>query len=250
MKKVFTKGFAALLPMFLTIFVLYFIFNTLYDAVGKPVGKVMEWGVEAISGTGPEELQGRDVAWKWFYRGGSSLVGAVVGLVLVFLIGSIVATFFGKKIYKVFEKALSKLPVIKVVYPYAKQFTEFFLGGEKKLEFKAVVAIPYPSEDIYSIGFPTSDGLRHLNNACQKKMLCIFVPTSPTPFTGFTVYVPREMVIPLPITVEEAMRIIISCGVVAPLHQVALLSEAPAIPVAHAAVPASLEPRMGGPPAV
>lgn len=250
MKKVFAKGFAALLPMFLTIFVLYFIFNMLYDAVGKPVGKVMEWAAEAVTDAGPEELQGRTPAWKWFYKGGSSLVGAAVGVVLVFLIGSVVATFFGKKIYRVFEKALSKLPVIKVVYPYAKQFTEFFFQGEKKMEFKAVVAVPFPTEGLYSIGFPTSDGLRHLNDVTGKKLLCIFLPTSPTPFTGFTVYVPRELVIPLPITVEEAMRVIISCGVVTPLHQVTSLTEVPSIPVPHEAVPAALERPIGGPPPV
>ena len=154
----------------------------------------------------------------------------------------------GKKIYSIFEKLIAKLPVIKIIYPYAKQFTEFFFKGEQKMEFKAVVAIPFPTEGIYSIGFPTSDGLRHLNDATQKKMVCIFIPTSPTPFTGFTVYVPREQIIILPITVEEAMRIIISCGVVSPLHQSASLSEVPAIPVPHEAVPETLERQIGAPP--
>ncbi|MBI2899399.1 MAG: DUF502 domain-containing protein [Planctomycetes bacterium] len=241
MKKLFAKGFAALLPMFLTIFVLYFIISTLYNAVGKPMGEVIRWAADAIFTPNHEEP-----FWKWFFTEAvSTVIGAVIGCVLVFLIGSVVATFFGKKLYEFFERLLSKLPVIRVVYPYAKQFTEFFFKGEQKMEFKAVVAIPFPTEGIYSIGFPTSEGLRHLNEATKKKMVCVFVPTSPTPFTGFTVYVPREQVIILPISVEEAMRIIISCGVVAPLHQSASLTEAPSMPVTHEPVPAPLERHLG-----
>ncbi len=237
MKKIFAKGFAALLPMFLTIFVLYFLGKTLYDAVGVPVGRLMEWAADWLFQPDREQP-----FWKWFFTMGSPIVGAVIGCVLVFLIGSVVATFFGKKIYGFFEKLLSKLPVIKVVYPYAKQFTQFFFQGEQKMEFKAVVAIPFPTEGLYSIAFPTSDGLRHLNEATKKKMICVFVPTSPTPFTGYTVYVPREQVIILPLTVEEAMRIIISCGVVTPLHQLSSLTE---MPISHAPVPETLERKFG-----
>ena len=248
MRKVFAKGFAALLPMFLTIFVLYFIGRTLYDAVGVPVGKTVEWAVEVLSGMSEAELREAGGLWRWFFDMGSPIVGAILGCVLIFMIGSIVATFFGKKIYGFFEKSLSKLPVIKVVYPYAKQFTEFFFHGERKVEFKAVVAVPFPTEGLYSIGFPTSEGLRHLNDVTKKKNMCVFLPTSPTPFTGFTVYVPRELVILLPISVEEAMRIIISCGVVSPLHQAASLTEVQPIPVPRTAVPESMEARFGEPP--
>lgn len=242
MKKIFAKGFAALLPMFLTIFVLYFVGKMVYDSIGKPMGDFMEWA--ATKFVNPD----RDKPfWQWFYKF-SPVVGAVLGCILVFLIGSLVATFFGKRIYELFEKVLSKLPVIRVIYPYAKQFTEFFFKGEQKFEFKAVIAIPFPTEGIYSIAFPTSDGLKHLNEATKSKMVCCFVPTSPTPFTGFTVYVPREQIVILPISVEEAMRIIISCGVVSPLHQSATLTQAPSMPATGQAVPATLEHRFGANP--
>lgn len=245
MKKLFAKGFAALLPMFLTIFVLYFIIRTIYDSVGVPLGEVMKWGAVMITDQTEEQLRQSNPSWDRYFRW-APIVGFVVGTIVIFIVGAVVATFFGKKIYVLFEKILSKVPVIKVVYPYAKQFTEFFFKGEQKMEFKAVVAVPFPMDGVYSIAFPTSEGLRHLNDATKKKMVCLFVPTSPTPFTGYVIYVPREMIVILPISVEEAMRIIISCGVVVPPHQAASLSDAPAMPVAPQPLPPSLERQYGG----
>jgi uncharacterized membrane protein len=233
--------------MFLTIFVLYFIGKTIYDSVGVPLGDLMK--TAATSFIAPEEeLRDRGGFWKWFFKPGiAPLVGAVIGSIFIFIIGALVATLFGKRIYHLFEKVLSKLPVIRVVYPYAKQFTEFFFKEQKQMEFKAAVACPFPTEGMYCIGFPTSDGLRHIDEVTKKRMICVFLPTSPTPFTGFVVYVPREQIIPLPISVEEAMRIIISCGVVSPLHQSPTLMGGPAAPVTLP-VPAALEAQLGGPP--
>jgi uncharacterized membrane protein len=247
MRRLFAKGFAALLPMFLTIFVLYFVGKTIYDAVGVPLGEGMKWAAVTITDQTETQLRDSNPSWDRYFRW-APVVGFVVGTIIIFVVGAVVATFFGKRIYQLFEKILSKVPVIKVVYPYAKQFTEFFFKGEQKMEFKAVVAIPFPTEGIYSIAFPTSEGLRHLNDATKKKMVCVFVPTSPTPFTGYVVYVPREMVIILPITVEEAMRIIISCGVVTPPHQAASLTDAPAMPVTAPMLPPTLERHYGGVP--
>jgi uncharacterized membrane protein len=72
---------------------------------------------------------------------------------------------------------------------------------------------------MYSIAFVTADGMKSLNESLRKHLVCVFVPTSPTPFTGYVVYVAREDVIPLALSVEEAMRIIITMGVVHPGHQ-------------------------------
>jgi uncharacterized membrane protein len=93
------------------------------------------------------------------------------------------------------------------------------------MQFNAPVAIPFPAPGIISVGFITSDGLRQIDDHLKKRMLCVFVPTAPTPFTGFVVYVPREDVIPLPMTVDEALRLIISCGVLVPPHQAISLAQ-------------------------
>lgn len=224
MKKLFGKGLAALLPTLLTVVVLVWIFKGLNEYIAQPMGSLVEWGVKLLSGIGiPHWIL------EWISRA-APILGLVVGFVFIFIIGTLVATFFGKKIVLFTEKKiLSKIPLIKIIYPYAKQFTEFFFKGEDKLEFKAVVAVPFPTEGTYSIGFPVSHGFRHLNEAADKKMLGVFIPTAPMAFTGFVVFVPREQVVPLPITVEEAMRTMITCGVIMPPHQAVSMTEMPDI---------------------
>ncbi|MBI2932036.1 MAG: DUF502 domain-containing protein [Planctomycetes bacterium] len=220
MKGLFARGLIALLPMAVTILVIYFVISFLYTYVGMPLGDTMRWGLARITGQSPEEL----MRISWFYRSGAPFLGLLLGIVIVFFVGAAVATFFGKKLLQLFERLLARTPVIGVIYPYAKQFTEFFSPG-KKPEFKNAVAIPFPCYGVYSIGFITGEGLRHLNEAARKPMVTVFVPTAPTPFTGFVCWVPREDVVPLPITADEALRIIISCGVLTPAHQAVSLTD-------------------------
>ena len=99
--------------------------------------------------------------------------------------------------------------------------------------------MPFPTQGVWSIGFVTGDGMKSLNEATGKHLLSIFVPTSPTPFTGYVIYVPREDVIPLPISIEEAMRIQISVGVLHPPHQAVSPGTLPG-PAAPYAVPEEL----------
>lgn len=215
MKRFFAKGLMALLPLVLTAAVLYLVISFLYTNVGVPIGDALKWAVREIGGKAAEDYQ-----QSWFFRQGAPILGFALAIVLTLVAGFFAATFLGKKLYQLFEAILSKVPIIKVVYPYARQFTEFFFSDDKKkMEFKHPVAIPFPAHGIYSLGFVTGDGMKALNDALRKHMLSVFVPTSPTPFTGYVIYIPREEAIPIPISVEEAMRIIISMGVIHPAHQ-------------------------------
>lgn len=218
MKKFFTKGLVALLPLLVTFAVVYLVISFIYSYIGVPVGTFLKWFVPKITGLTQDKLVEIGF-WKWFYETGAPIVGFVLGVILTFFIGILVATFLGKKIYQLFEKLLVKLPIFRQIYPYAKQFTGFLISDENKIEFKSVVLVPFPSNGVWSIGFITGDGIRCLNDMTKKRCLCVFVPTSPTPFSGFVVYVPQEDVLPVPISIEEAMRIVISCGILSPAHQ-------------------------------
>lgn len=246
MKKFFAKGLIALLPLVLTVSVVYFVVSFLHTYVGVPIGNALNWGVGEFTGVDPAKLKATDPL-QWFFTWGAPLAGFVLAILLTFVMGFIVATFLGKKLFKLFESLFKRLPVVRTVYPYAKQFTDFvFSDGEKKMEFKNAVAVPFPTYGIYSIGLVTGDGMRALNEATRKHMMCVFIPTAPTPFTGFVVYVPREDVVPLPISVEEAMRIIISAGVLHPAHQaIRTADEMPAAP--HLPVPEGMTPGIAGP---
>jgi uncharacterized membrane protein len=220
-KALFKRGLLALLPAILTIAVVYFVVTSLYHYIAMPIGDALMWLISHYTENDAAyyaKSPGSDSWFGWVFRW-APYIGLIVGFVLVFMIGAIVATFFGKKIGKGFESLLLRVPVINAVYPYAKQFTDFFSPSDGRPQFKNAVALPFPAPGIWSVGFITSEGLRHLDDHLKQRLVCIFVPTAPTPFTGYVVYVPRAEVIPLPITVDEALALIISCGVVTPAHQ-------------------------------
>lgn len=224
MKRFFAKGLYALLPLLLSFAVIYLVVGFIFDQVGTPVGDLLRGILRWSLGMSEEEIRAHDT-WSFYYgetegdRGVAPYVGFIVAIVAVFFMGIALATFIGDRLFKLFEWIIGKIPLVRDIYPYAKQFTGFFAGGESKIEFKTVVAVPFPTEGIYSIGFVTAEGLRTINEAEKKPFMTVFVPTSPTPMSGFVIYVPREDIIPIPISVEEAMRIIISCGVLSPTHQ-------------------------------
>jgi uncharacterized membrane protein len=217
MKRFFLKGLFAILPIVLTAAVVYLVIGFLYNNVGVPIGEALKWGVVRVGG---EDPQSPSPQWAWLFRWGAPVVGFCVAILLTLIAGFFLATFFGRKLYRWYESILKRVPLIGTIYPYARQFTDFFFGDEKKQDFKTAVAIPFPAPGQYSIGFVTAQGMKALNEATGKELVCVFVPAAPTPFSGFIIYTAKEQVIPLPLSVDEAMRIIISAGVIHPDHQV------------------------------
>ena len=97
------------------------------------------------------------------------------------------------------QEPIHRVPLVRSVYPYAKKLVEFFLS-DKELEFDSVVAAPYPSEDVWAIGFVTGGGLKTLHEELGGRYLSVFIPTSPMPMTGFTVFIDEARLVPLDIT--------------------------------------------------
>ena len=233
MKRFFSKGLFAVLPIVLTAAVLYLVVGFLYNNVGVPIGETVKWLVVRFAG---EDARNPSAHWTWLFTWGAPVLGFCGAIVLTLIAGFFVATFFGRKLYQWFEAILKRVPLIGTIYPYARQFTDFFFGDEKKQDFKTAVAVPFPMKGVYSIGFVTSEGMKALNESTQKHLVCVFVPAAPTPFSGFVLYVPREDLIPLPLSVDEAMRIIISAGVIHPSHQ-AIGPTSSLLTPPHAAIP-------------
>jgi len=108
-------------------------------------------------------------------------------------------------------------PVMRRVYPYVKQVTNFILPPEEQAQrFSGVVAVEYPRKGVWSLGFVTGEGLRSVVERLGSEFLTVMVPTSPTPVTGWVITVPKADTIALDMTVEEALRFIVSAGVIAP----------------------------------
>ena len=143
------------------------------------------------------------------------IFGLFVALLLLVGVGYLASGFLGRRVVTWFDARLSQIPFIKWIYPYAKQFVEYFLS-DSDLEFDTVVAAPYPSEGVYCIAFVTSPGFRTLHETLGGRYIACFVPTSPMPMTGYTVFIEASRLIPLPISVDEALRTTISAGVLIP----------------------------------
>ena len=116
------------------------------------------------------------------------------------------------------EDIITTLPIFKQVYPYVKQVVDFLFSDDRPIKFNRVVAVEYPRKGIWSVGFLTGATLRSIQEKAGDSVT-IFIPSSPTPFTGYTITVLRREVIELPLTVEEAIRFAVSGGVLVPDHE-------------------------------
>jgi uncharacterized membrane protein len=121
--------------------------------------------------------------------------------------------FIGKKILQDFEKFFSGLPLVKNIYPGFKQLVLFLLA-QKEFGFQKVVLVEYPSKGLWSVGFLTNDQFPKISGIFNKDIVSVFVPSSPGPLTGYVVFVPREEVKFPDISVSDALKIVISGGVV------------------------------------
>lgn len=153
---------------------------------------------------------------KFWVHGLGQIMGFVLALLAVFSIGVFIASVVGRSLWHAFENFIMRTPILKSIYPYVKQITDFFFRGDGKKPFSdsKVVAVEYPRKGAWSMGLVTGTSFKILAEREGEKMVTVFVPTSPTPFTGFVVMVPRSQVIELDMTIEEAVRFTVSGGVI------------------------------------
>lgn len=137
-------------------------------------------------------------------------VELVIALFLIIIVGFIANNFFGKRIIKLGESILAKIPIVKTVYQSVKHLTTGIVS-DKKI-FSRVVLIEFPIKGILCIGFVTGEDTQLLGSREKRKMLKIFVPTTPNPTTGFFCLAPEEEVKPLHLSVDEAFKMIMSVG--------------------------------------
>lgn len=159
------------------------------------------------------------VAEKYWVYGPGKITGFFVTIIGVCFIGAFLASVVGRTLWHYIEKNLMRVPLVRKVYPYIKQVTDFFLA-KKKLEFSKVVAFEYPRKGTWSVGLVTGTGLKKVAISNAMDFVTVFVPTSPTPFTGYVIMVPRTETIELEMSIEETLRFVISGGVITPAeHQ-------------------------------
>jgi uncharacterized membrane protein len=209
-KTYFFRGLAVLLPTIVTIWIFIWGYKLIYDKIGVYIKRGLRY-VIILAGASKPELD------RFWIDAALSVAGFLIALLAVFIVGAFLASVVGKTLWRMVERFIMNTPFLKQVYPYVKQITDFLLTQEEqKRMFSRVVAVEYPRKGIWSMGLVTGSGLRKIIDNIEKEFLTVLIPTSPTPFTGFVIMVPKEQVMDLDMTVEEAVRFAVSAGVIAP----------------------------------
>ncbi len=143
-------------------------------------------------------------------------LGLLIVIFVITLIGAITPGLIGRNLLKLGEMILFKTPVIRTVYSSIKQIMETVMSTNSK-SFKEVVLVEYPRKDIWVIAFVTSSVKGEIDNKIKKsKLVSIFVPTTPNPTSGFLLFVAQKDLIYLDMPVEQAVKLVISGGIVSP----------------------------------
>ncbi len=214
-KSYFLRGLAVLVPTILTLWIFIWGYKFIQENISIFVNKGIVWLILFLQGESQYVTQ-KELIEFWIH-GWGSIAGFIIALVAVCIVGALLASVVGKTLWRTFEKFIMNTPFLKQVYPYVKQITDFlFIEKKHKKLFSSVVAVEYPREGIWSLGMVTGSGLKKIANSIEKDLITVLIPTSPTPFTGFVIMVPKEKTIDVDITIEEALRFIVSGGVITP----------------------------------
>jgi uncharacterized membrane protein len=193
LRSYFTTGLLVLAPTAVTVWVLLLIFQTFDGILGKIYTRVFEYfGFEFTHIPG---------------------LGAVTLAIIVTLFGYTVRFYAGRKLFEVWEKLINRLPLLNKVYVATRQISDVFTNPAK-MNMGRPVMMEYPRKGVYSIGYITDEDCGYFSDLSGKKLIGVYLPTTPNPTSGMLIYVPEEELIPLDASSEEIMKLIISAGVV------------------------------------
>ena len=142
-------------------------------------------------------------------------LGIVFAFIVLVLTGLMVTNLVGRQIVDWWEDLMQRIPLVRSVYGGVRSFTETVLSKSGS-SFRKVVMIEYPRTGMWSIGFITADDIPEVSAKTGVTQVCVYVPTTPNPTSGLIVMLPRDQIIELDMSVDAAMKMIVTLGVVAP----------------------------------
>ena len=134
----------------------------------------------------------------------------LVAIFIITFIGGLSLSFIGKKFLSLFQNLINRIPILRTIYSGINQMTETFSKSENKQ--KNVVLVEYPRKGTWAVGFATKENKGEISTKTKKSLINVFVPTTPNPTSGFLLMFPKEDVIYLDISFEEASKFIVSAG--------------------------------------
>jgi len=208
MKKYFITGLVILLPLTLTILIVVFVMNFLT----KPF---MGLVVKILSQTKFQQIHTHILSSEQLIRYGSQII-ILIGLFLfTLLLGLFARWFIFKALIKVSDKILHKIPLVNKVYKTTQEIVKTIFVTDKN-SFKQVVMAPFPNKELYSLGLVSRKSPEACSKAVNQELISVFIPTTPNPTTGFLLLFKKEDLIFLDMKTEDAVKYIVSCGVIVP----------------------------------
>ena len=194
MKKYFITGLLVLVPLFITV-----------------------WVISGLVGMMDQSLFLLPETWRPKAQLGLEIpgMGAILTLLIIFVTGVIATNFFGKRMILVWEALLARVPVVKSIYASVKQVSDT-LFSDSGNAFRQAVLVQFPRSGAWTIAFVTGKPGGDVANHLSGDYLSVYVPTTPNPTGGYFLMLPRADVVELDMSVDEALKYIISMGVVAP----------------------------------
>jgi len=194
MKRYLVAGLLVWVPLGITIWVLHFLVTTLDQTL-----------LLFPEGIRPDDFLG-------FHIPG---LGVLLSFAILFLTGVIAANFFGARLIRVWESLLGRIPVVKSIYSSVKQVSDTLLSDSGNA-FRKALLVQFPHQDSWSIAFLTGTPAPAVAQFLDEEYVSVYVPTTPNPTSGYFVMVPKSKVRELDMTVDEALKYVISMGVVSP----------------------------------
>lgn len=188
LKRYFLSGVLVVVPLILTYLVLKFLFDTVDGILQPLLLKIFSYSVPGL--------------------------GIFTTVLIIILAGMLTRNFIGNQLYRLGDRLLAQMPIIRPIYTAAKQLLEAMAMPSLKA-FNEVVMVEYPRKGGWSLGFVANRVEADLNRKRQK-LVSVFIPSTPTPITGMVVLLPEEEVVPVRMSVEEAVKFLVSGGAASP----------------------------------
>jgi len=187
-------GIVVIAPISITIYIAYIILTF----IDRQVAKIL-----------PDE-------WVVIF-GGTTFpgLGLIIAIVFFILIGWLATNFFGRLFIRMAEFVVDRMPIIRTVYGAIKQIMETIMASQSQA-FREAVMLEYPRKDVWSIGFVTGKSEGEVQRITAEDTINVFVPTTPNPTSGYLLFVPKKDLVFLEMSVEEAIKLVVSAGIISP----------------------------------
>lgn len=199
-KNTFINGLLVILPVGFTFYILWLVYRMILSFAGRG----SEFG--NLIGNFLMMTIGR----RWFPG-----IGVILTFFLVFLVGLITRIYVGRKAYTLLDNLIGSTPLVNKMYVTVKQIINAVLSSESTT-FRDVVMFEYPRRGAYTIGFVTNENLGEVEDIIGEESVATFIFTTPNPLSGMVVFLPKDDLTYLDLTVEEGLRLVLSMGIVIP----------------------------------